>query len=236
MDILTKLKLTGILTRNEDGLTTNSLYKVLDLYAKRIIYPTVQAPNFIQIPIQPTPPAPYPTIVNQALKYLRVNSAADGVEWVNILPTFDHRDTGKALVVTGSTTLGWANILPTYDSSTTGKFLCFDGENLAWSEVPYIPEINPVTDNNKILAVNSGVAAWININTVPTPIAANQYLKTSANNESFTYSWGSLVLPTWANSTARPANPVTGTIGVNLDTATVECYIGSAWVDLNPNI
>jgi hypothetical protein len=234
MNIISKFKLTGILTKSPDGLSSNSLYKVLEAYAKNVIYPTVQAPNFIQIPIQPTPPPPYPSILNNALKYLRVTSAADGVEWVNIFPTFDHRDSGKSLVIASGGALAWERILPPYDAETAGKFLCFDGTNLAWSTVPYIPEIQENIDLGKVLRVSSGdMPVWSVVNEVPTPTGSGLYLRTISSNGSNIYTWGSLTLPSWADSTARPANPVTGTIGINLDTAVVECYIVNTWVSLN---
>lgn len=234
MNILSKFKLTGILTKGPEGLTSSGLYKILDIYAKRVIYPTVQGSGFIQLPIQPTPPPPYPSILNNALKFLRVTSAADGVEWVNVYPTFDGRDIGKALVVASSTTVAWQSILPPYDSETTGKFLCFDGENVAWSTVPYIPEIQPSIDLGKVLRVSSNdLPIWTTINEVPASTGAGLYLRTIASNGSTVYNWGSLVLPTWANEAARPTNAVTGTIGINLDTTKVECYVVDTWILLN---
>lgn len=44
---------------------------------------------------------------------------------------------------------------------------------------------------------------------------------------------GEIKLRTWADSSARPASPVEGQVGLNLETGLLERYSGSAWSEIS---
>lgn len=142
-----------------------------------------------------------------------------------LLPNQDGQ-AGKFLT-TDSENLSWAYAVPSQEEQG-GKFLSTDGTSLTWVMNPGVPD--QTNNSGKFLTTNGSAPSWADLTGLPSQAgSASFYLKTDGT----TASWTTMVLNTWANDAARPLNPAVGTIGVNLTSNKVECFINETWTELH---
>jgi hypothetical protein len=142
-----------------------------------------------------------------------------------LLPNQDGQ-AGKFLT-TDSYNLSWADTVPS-QATHAGKFLSTDGSTLSWVANPVIPD--QASNSGKVLTTNGTSLSWGMFTGLPSQSgSASLYLRTNGTDAS----WTTMVLNTWANDASRPLNPAVGTVGVNLTSNKVECFINAVWVELH---
>jgi len=168
---------------------------------------------YTQLEIIPNlPPVPTPPVVN--------------IPTIDELLPGQYEQDGKFLS-TSNETISWQLPLPA-QAGQTGKLLSTDGTAAAWVTVPIVPDQS--SNSGKLLTTNGTELSWGSFMGLPSQSgSASKYLVTNGTDAS----WTTLILNTWANDAARPINPVSGTIGLNLTSNKVECFIVDSWIQLH---